>query len=56
MTWIANELSSLGITLRAGEVVTTGTCVVPIPVVPGDEVRASYGAFGELMVKFSAGG
>src|SRR5262249_10253563 len=25
LAWLANELSSLGITLRAGEVVTTGT-------------------------------
>jgi 2-keto-4-pentenoate hydratase len=53
LTWIANELSGLGLDLAAGEVVTTGTCVVPVKVVPGDEVLASYGDFGQLSVKFS---
>ena len=53
MAWIANELSSLGITLAAGEVVTTGTCVVPIAVVPGDQVHAHFGAFGDMSVRFS---
>jgi 2-keto-4-pentenoate hydratase len=53
LAWIVNELSGLGLTMEAGQVVTTGTCVVPIPVVPGDEVRANYGEFGELSVKFS---
>ena len=53
LAWIANELSGLGITLAAGEVVTTGTCVVPIPVVPGDRVDADFGAFGKMSVAFS---
>src|SRR5262249_40599865 len=53
LTWIVNELSSLGIPLRAGEVVTTGTCVIPIGVVPGDEVKASFGRVGALSVRFS---
>ena len=53
LTWIANELSGLGIAIRAGQAVITGTCVVPIPVVPGDTVNASYGEFGNLSVKFS---
>lgn len=53
LTWIANELSGLGIAITAGQVVTTGTCVVPIPVLPGDEVIASYGEFGSLAVTFA---
>ena len=32
LTWLANELRQLGITLRAGEVVTTGTCHPPLPI------------------------
>lgn len=52
LTWLVNELSGLGIVLRAGQVVTTGTCVVPIPVEPGDEVRGDYGAFGTLSIRF----
>ena len=31
LAWLANELRALGITLRAGEVVTTGTCHPPLP-------------------------
>ena len=53
LAWIVNELSALGVPLHAGEVVTTGTCVTPIPVVAGDEVRASFGRLGELSVRFS---
>jgi 2-keto-4-pentenoate hydratase len=52
LTWIVNELSGLGLTMGAGQVVTTGTCVVPVAVVPGDEVRALYGEFGVLSVRF----
>ena len=53
LTWIVNELSGLGIPLVAGQVVTTGTCVTPIGVVPGDKVRASFGRLGTLSVRFS---
>ena len=53
LTWLVNELSGLGVPVAAGQVVTTGTCVVPIPVVPGDRERASFGALGEMGVAFS---
>jgi 2-keto-4-pentenoate hydratase len=53
LTWIVNELSSLRVPLDAGEVVTTGTCVTPIAVVPGDEVKANFGRLGALSVRFS---
>ena len=52
LAWLVNELSGLGLTLRAGEVVTTGTCVVPIQVVPGDRVVADFGDLGRLSVSF----
>ena len=32
LTWLANELSQLGITVKAGQVVTTGTCMIPLGV------------------------
>jgi 2-keto-4-pentenoate hydratase len=54
LTWLANELSGLGLTLRAGEVVTTGTCVVPPPVAPGDHVRADFGPLGAVEIRFGA--
>ena len=53
LTWIANELSQFGEGLLAGQVVTTGTCITPIPVTPGDQVRMDFGAFGSVEVQFS---
>ena len=46
LAWLVNELSGLGITLKAGEVVTTGTCLVPLPIEPDVEVTADFGTLG----------
>ena len=43
MTWIANELRTHNIGLRVGEVVTTGTIVVPIPIEFGSHLLADFG-------------
>ena len=48
LTWLVNELSSLGITLDAGQVVTTGTCLVPLDIGAGDHVRMDFGALGAV--------
>lgn len=48
LAWLANELSALGVTLAAGQFVSTGTCMVPLEIEPGDEVHADFGAFGEI--------
>jgi 2-keto-4-pentenoate hydratase len=53
LAWLANELSGLGITLKAGAVVTTGTCVTPLPVAPGDEAVADFGRFGRVSLRFA---
>jgi 2-keto-4-pentenoate hydratase len=53
LAWIVNELGGLGLAMGAGEVVTTGTCVTPVPVLPGDVVRARYGELGELSVRLA---
>jgi 2-keto-4-pentenoate hydratase len=53
LTWIANELNQLGNGLRAGQVITTGTCIPPIPVAPGDSVLMDFGVFGSLHVSFA---
>jgi 2-keto-4-pentenoate hydratase len=53
LTWLANELSRLGVTLRAGQYVTTGTCAVPLDLRPtGDTVTADYGTLGRIAVRF----
>jgi len=48
LAWLVNELSQLGITLAAGQVVTTGTCLVPLAVEPGDHVLADFGTLGRV--------
>ena len=48
LTWLANELSSLGVILRAGQIVTTGTCLVPLEIAPGDHVRMDFGVLGRV--------
>ena len=53
LAWLVNELGRHGITLGEGEIVTTGTCVVPVPVAPDDVVTGDYGAFGSLQVRFT---
>jgi 2-keto-4-pentenoate hydratase len=50
LTWLANELRQLGVTLKVGEVVTTGTCRAPLPIQPGDRFEADFGAFGKVSV------
>ncbi|ETN38865.1 uncharacterized protein HMPREF1541_06906 [Cyphellophora europaea CBS 101466] len=52
MTWIANELGNFGVTIRKGEYVTTGTCIVPITVRPGDKVIGDYADLGRLEIEF----
>jgi 2-keto-4-pentenoate hydratase len=53
LMWIANELRMFGEGLRAGDIVTTGTCVAPVPVAPGDQVRADFGDFGDVTLNVS---
>jgi 2-keto-4-pentenoate hydratase len=53
LTWLANQLSSLGITLQKGHVVTTGTCMVPLELQPGDIASADYGPLGHVTLIFS---
>lgn len=48
LTWLANELRSHGIDLQAGHIVTTGTSVVPIPIVKGSRLVADFGCLGTV--------
>jgi 2-keto-4-pentenoate hydratase len=52
LTWLANELRGLGIPLRAGEVVTTGTCHPPLPIQAGDQFAVDFGVLGKVSVGF----
>lgn len=50
LQWLANELSRHGIALQAGQTVSTGTCVVPMAIAPGDHVRGDFGVLGTIEV------
>src|ERR1700709_1835078 len=47
LAWLANELRELGLTLKAGQIVTTGTCHPPLPIKAGDVFPADFGGVGE---------
>ncbi len=53
LAWLVNTLSVLGVTLEAGQCVSTGTCMVPLEVRPGDTVQADFGRLGSLMLTLS---
>jgi 2-keto-4-pentenoate hydratase len=53
LTWLANELRQLGINLKAGRVVTTGTCHPPLPIQAGDFCAMDFGLLGKVSVGFS---
>lgn len=52
LTWVANELAAVGTPLEAGHVVTTGTCVPPLPLEPGDTMINDMGVFGRVSARF----
>ena len=52
LTWLANHLNSRGLALKAGEIITTGTCVKPVEIGAGDTVVADYLALGKMSAGF----
>jgi 2-keto-4-pentenoate hydratase len=50
LTWLANELSRHGMTLKAGQVVTTGTCAKPLAIAAGMRIEGDLGVLGRVSV------
>ncbi|MGA8707226.1 MAG: fumarylacetoacetate hydrolase family protein [Steroidobacteraceae bacterium] len=50
LVWLVNELSLQGLTLRAGEVVTTGTCIKPLEIGQGDRLTGDFGSLGRVSI------
>ena len=48
LTWLANELSQFGYTLRKDQAVITGTCLKPIAIAVGDRVEGDFGQLGRV--------
>jgi 2-keto-4-pentenoate hydratase len=53
LTWLVNELRTYGDGITAGQFVTTGTCVIPVAIKPGDRVVADFGDLGTVEVKLT---
>ncbi|MBK1661047.1 hypothetical protein CKO45_22790 [Paracraurococcus ruber] len=49
--WLANALAGRGVSLKAGDYITTGSVTPPIPVQPGQHVRADFGGLGSVEVQ-----
>ncbi len=52
MAWLINQLGTLGITLRAGEIVLSGSLGPLVPVVKGDYVELAIEGIGRCSVRF----
>jgi enoyl-CoA hydratase len=53
LTWMLNWAREQGRPVRAGDVVSTGTCTGHLFAAPGDTVRADFGAFGVVEARFA---
>jgi len=53
LAWLANDRAARGDGLKAGQIVTTGTCIKPVTIAPGDQVVADFGSLGRVKVAFS---
>lgn len=54
LAWLVNRLSGLGVAVCENEVVTTGTCVVPVDIKPGDSLVVDFGVIGTHEARFIA--
>jgi 2-keto-4-pentenoate hydratase len=54
LAWLVNELSALGVPLRPGQVITTGTCLTPLDIAPGDHVVMDFGTLGRVEARMAA--
>lgn len=52
LCWLVNELRANQLTLKQGQFVTTGACVAPIPVAPGQQVSMDFGWVGQIGAGF----
>jgi 2-oxopent-4-enoate/cis-2-oxohex-4-enoate hydratase len=53
VAWLANALGRYGITLRAGEIILSGSLGAMLPVVAGDSFHLSIGGVGSASIRFT---
>ena len=52
LRWFLGEMSAAGQRIEAGHFLTTGACVTPIAVEPGQAMEADFGWLGAMRVRF----
>ena len=53
LAWLVAEVTGLGLTLHAGDVITTGTCCPPLDVRPDETLQVDFGPLGAVSVRFT---
>ena len=53
MVWLANQQARMGRGLKAGDIVSTGTCTGIAQVRPGDTAVADFGTLGRVEIAFA---
>lgn len=53
IAWLANALGNLGVSLKAGEVILSGSLAAMAPVQAGDNLQVSIGGLGSCNVRFT---
>jgi 2-oxo-hept-3-ene-1,7-dioate hydratase len=53
IVWLSERLQAYGQSIRAGDVVLSGSFIRPIEARSGDEFHADFGSFGEVSIKFA---
>ncbi len=54
LEWLANHLSALGTGVKAGDVISTGTCTGVVSVAPGDTFVADFADLGAVRMRCSS--
>ena len=53
VTWLANKLGGFGISLKAGEVILSGSLSIMFPIQAGDSLRMRLGGIGSVSCRFA---
>lgn len=53
--WLSGKLAELGLGLKAGEIIMTGSFTRQFPIQPGDHIRTTFTGLGAVEVSMAAG-
>ncbi len=53
IVWLSKRLEIYGQSIRAGDVVLSGSFIRPVEARPGDSFHADFGQFGDVSINFA---